>query len=232
MLMNDAEILKAIEKNEMAIRPFEKDNLKGASYDLSIGGEALVSNRDEKVILAPTGGSLKLEAGDFALVLTRESVRLPLNIAGLIGMRSSLARSGLILLHGMQIDPGWDGHLRFGLYNASPRKITLDYGDDICMIELHKMAGNATKAPPHNDDLIKGRIPESDKQFLRMLETTSLSTVAQEMRTMSINVSELTRQMTSLARTQNKFIIPGIIAIFASVVAGIILALITALTRH
>ena len=34
-----------------------------------------------------------------------------------IGMRSALARMGLILLHGMQIDPGFEGHLRFGLYN-------------------------------------------------------------------------------------------------------------------
>src|SRR5208282_1189317 len=150
MLMNDVEILKAIKENEMAVTPFDSDNLKGASYDLSIGGEALVSNRDEKVVIAPNGASLTLEAGDFALVLTKESVRLPLNIAGSIGMRSSLARSGLILLHGMQIDPGWDAHLRFGLFNASPRKITLDYGDDICMIEFHRLAGMSTKTPPRN----------------------------------------------------------------------------------
>lgn len=213
MLMNDVEILKAIETKEMTIEPFEKDSLKGASYDLSIGGEALVSNRDEKVILTPTGGSLKLEAGDFALVLTRESVKLPLNIAGSIGMRSSLARSGLILLHGMQVDPGWAAHLRFGLFNASPRKITLDYGDDICMVEFHRLAGMATKTPPRNEDLIKGRIPDSDKQFLRQLETTSLSTLAQEMRTMSLNVSALAKQ--------NKIIIPALIAIVVGIVIQI-----------
>lgn len=217
MLMHDAEILKAIEKNEMAITPFEKDNLKGASYDLTIGGEALVSNRDEKVMISPSGGSLKLEAGDFALVLTRETVKLPLNIAGSIGMRSTLARSGLILLHGMQIDPGWDAHLRFGLYNASPRKIMLDYGDDICMVEFHRLAGMAAKAPPPNEDLIKGRIPESDKQFLRTMETTSLSSLAQEMRTMSMSVNSLSKQA--------KFISAGVVAILLSVVAAIITAL-------
>ena len=214
MLMHDTEILKAIESKEMAIDPFDKDNLKGASYDLTIGGEALVSNRDEKVILAPTGGSLKLEAGDFALVLTQEKVKLPLNVAGSIGMRSTLARQGLILLHGMQIDPGWDAYLRFGLYNASPRKITLDYGDDLCMIEFHRMAGTAETPPPRNEDLIKGRIPESDKQFLRQLETTSLSTLAQEMRTMSQNVSVLAKQ--------NKIIIPALIAIVVGVLVEIL----------
>jgi dCTP deaminase len=214
MLMHDAEILKAIENKEMAIEPFDKDNLKGASFDLTLGGEALVSNRDEKVILAPSGGRLKLEAGDFALVLTKEKVKLPLNIAASIGMRSTLARSGLILLHGMQVDPGWDAHLRFGLYNASPRKIMLDYGDDICMVEFHKLAGMASKAPPRNEDLIKGRIPDCDKQFLRQMETTSLSSLAQEMRTMSMSVNLLSKQA--------KFISAGIIAILLAVVAAII----------
>lgn len=214
MLMHDVEILKAIENKELAIEPFAKDNLKGASFDLTLGGEALVSNRDEKVILGPTGGSLKLEAGDFALVLTAESVKLPLNIAGSIGMRSTLARNGLILLHGMQIDPGWNAHLRFGLYNASPRRITLDYGDDICMIEFHRLAGMAAKAPPVNEDLAKGRIPEADKQFLRTMETTSLSTLASEMRTMSLNVSALAKQ--------NKIIIPALIAIVIGVLIEIL----------
>jgi deoxycytidine triphosphate deaminase len=80
----------------------DSEILKGASYDLSLGREALVSNRDEKVLLSPgrTNG-LNLEAGDFALVLTKESLKFPLDACAVIGMRSSLARMGLNLLHGM-----------------------------------------------------------------------------------------------------------------------------------
>ena len=223
MLMNDVEISHTIDRKILAIEPFEKEKLKGASYDLSLGEEALISNRDQKVLLsADSATSLNLDAGDFALVLTKELVKLPLNIAGSIGMRSTLARRGLILLHGMQIDPGFEGHLRFGLYNASPRRITLDYADDLCMIEFHKLAGNSTKIPPRNEDLIKGRIPENDKLFLRTLETTSLSSLAQEMRTMSMSVKELTTQVTAQAATQNTIIIPGVIAIFAGVLIDIL----------
>jgi len=34
MLMHDAEILKAIEKKDLFITPFDAKKLKGASYDL------------------------------------------------------------------------------------------------------------------------------------------------------------------------------------------------------
>ena len=213
--MNDAQILEAVRKKELVISDFDEGKLKGASYDLTLGKEALVSNRDQKVVLGPDIASgLTLEAGDFALVITSESIKLPMNMAGNIGMRSTLARMGLILLHGMQIDPGFEGHLRFGLYNAAPRRITLDYEDDICMVEFHKLSANATKQCPRNEDLIKGRIPDSDKQFLRMMETTSLSKLAEDVRGLAMSVGELTKL--------NKYVIAGIIAIFVAVVGNII----------
>ena len=132
MLMRDTEIKEAVESGKIEIKPFRQTRLEGASYDLAVGKQALVSNSDTKISLSESANNpIILNAGDFALVLTNEYVKLPLNIAASIGMRSSLARKGLILLAGMQIDPGFEGHLRFGLYNASPRKIILDYNDPL-----------------------------------------------------------------------------------------------------
>jgi dCTP deaminase len=226
MLMSDTQILKAVEDNQLAITPFEPGKLKGASYDLSLGREALVSNRDEKLVLgSDRTGSLTLAAGDFALVLTKESVKLPMNMAGEIGMRSTLARMGLILLHGKQIDPGFEGHLRFGLFNASPRKVTLDFGDDICMVEFHHLNTKSTKIPPRNEDLIQGRIPESDRQFLRTMETTSLSSLGQDLRTLSKSVEALTASHKSMADTQKIYVYPLIIAIGGGIIVEIIISI-------
>ncbi len=220
MLMRDSEIRQAIERNEIVITPFSPDKLQGASYDLALGGEALVSNSDNKIILRPASStSLHLEAGDFALVLTKESVKVARDIAGVIGMRSSLARRGLILLAGMQIDPGFEGHLRFGLYNASPRKVTLDYDDGICMIEFHRLAGPVDRPQEPIPELIAGKIPESDRAFLRTLETTSLSELSRNMQTMSKSVSDLTRQMRWLIW----FLVPTISGILVALVAAIII---------
>ncbi|HTV62708.1 MAG TPA: hypothetical protein VMH30_09080 [Verrucomicrobiae bacterium] len=84
--------------------------------------------------------------------------------------------------------------------------------------EFYKLNHAATRPSPRNEDLIQGKIPETDRQFLRTLETTSLSDLSKDMRTMSQSVAQL-------ANVQNRFIIPGIIAIFASVIVAILVSL-------
>lgn len=207
MLMNDKAVKEAVEAGELVITPFSEGKLQGASYDLAIGGEALVSNNDSKTVLSPRN-SLHLQAGDFALVLTKEKVKFPLDMAGNIGMRSWLARKGLMLLAGMQVDPGFEGHLRFGLYNASPRAITLDDGDALCMLEFHRLSGAVEHPPARIPELLEGTLPEVDRDFLRSLETTSLSDLSQ-------NVRSLTQSVTFLTKLMTWFLLPLIIAIFA-----------------
>ena len=219
MLMNDSEISKAVESGELLIEPFDLEKLQGTSYDFSVGHEALSSRNDQMIILSQKSSTnLSLEAGDFALVLTKEYVKLPLDMTGVIGMRSSLARKGLILLAGMQIDPGFEGHLRFGLYNASPRKITLYFDEDLCMVEFHKLSGPVESAPPHIPELIKGKIPAIDRSFLQTLETTSLSELSKSTRSLVQSVDTLTKVM-------YRFIVPAIVAILVSVVAAFIVNL-------
>ncbi|MGA2092529.1 MAG: dCTP deaminase [Sedimentisphaerales bacterium] len=220
--MMDKEIKKAVESGDILISPFSSDRLQGASYDLAVGPQALVSNSDTKILLSETNqASIRLNAGDFALVLTKEKIKLPLNIAGHIGMRSSLARKGLSLLAGMQIDPGFEGHLRFGLYNSSPRPIILDYDDPLCMIELHRLVGDVDKPQPRIQELIDGKIPESDRDFLRSLETTSLSDLSKNLRELTQTVSRIAKEYEWI----NKIIVGGIIAIFIGVVTSIILGI-------
>jgi len=217
MLMTDTEILKKIQSKEIVIKPFNQANLQGASYDLSVGKETLVSNNDKKILLNESQ-SLHLEAGDFALILSYEYFKMPLDIACSIGMKSTLARKGLILLAGMQIDPGFEGYLRFGLYNAAPRKLTLDYQDSLCTVEFHRLAAPVKKVIPPNNDLIAGKIPEGDRAYLRSLETTSLSNIDKSMRT-------LIQSVTLLTNVVYKFLLPITVAIFTGVVVAVITTL-------
>ena len=150
--------------------------------------------------------------------MSYEYFEMPLNIACLIGMKSTLARKGLILLAGMQIDPGFKGYLRFGLYNASPRKLTLDHQDSLCTIEFHKLAMSVTKVITPNNDLIIGKIPEGDRAYLRSLETTSLSAIDKSMRT-------LIQSVTSLTNVVYKFLLPITIAIFTGVAIAVIMSI-------
>ena len=220
MLMTDQEIKKVISNKTVVIEPFDEDRLQGASYDLALGKEALVSHTDEIVHLSDKANKpLVLNAGDFALVLTKEYIKLPMDIAVNIGMKSRLGRRGLILLAGMQIDPGFEGHLRLGLYNASPKKVILDYDADLCMLQFHQLAGQVEHAPPTIPDLVAGHIPHGDRAFLRDLETTSLSEIDRRLNHLAQTVDKMA--------TQQKVVIGGIIAIFVAVLVSIVKGLCT-----
>jgi dCTP deaminase len=118
--MSDGEIRSAVDNGELGISDFADHCLQPASYDLRIGSPSLRSG-DTTEIDVERERSIVLNAGQFALMNTYESVKLPADIAGHIGVRSYYTREGMILLAGLQIDPGFEGHLVLGVYNASPR---------------------------------------------------------------------------------------------------------------
>ena len=214
MLMTDGEIKEALSSGELIIKPYDEGQQEPCSYDGRAGKEVLVSG-DHKLIDLSRENSVTLRAGDFALIMTHESFRLSLSMAGHIGMKSGLARRGLILLAGMQIDPGFEGHLRLALYNCGGRPITLDYLDPICIIEFHRLTKPAERGVGPFPDLMKGRIPEADKAYLRELETTSLSDLAKEMRS-------LIQNMNTLTTITYRVIMPILILIFAGTIVSLL----------
>ena len=212
--MTNGEIKEALASGELIIDPCDEKRLEPCSYDGRAGAEILVSGNDRLVDLAKAN-SVTLRPGDFALIMTNESFRFPLNMAGNIGMKSGLARRGLILLAGMQIDPGFEGHLRLGLYNCGGRPITIDYLDPICLIEFHRLSKPAERGVGSFPELKEGRIPSADKAYLRELETTSLSDVAKDMRS-------LTQNMNTLTTITYKFMLPILVLIFGGTIVSII----------
>ncbi len=214
MLMTDGETKEAIQLGQLKIEPYDENRQQPCSYDARAGKEALVSRNDSLIDLSKTN-SVTLQPGDFALIMTYESFGLPLNMAANIGMKSSFARRGLILLAGMQIDPGFDAHLRLGLYNSSGRPITIDHLDPICTIEFRRLSRFVDKGIGSFPDLKEGRIPESDRAYLRELETTSLSDLGKDMRS-------LTQSMHTLTTITYKVILPALVAIFAGVLLSLV----------
>ena len=194
MLMTNGEIKEAIDSGELTIGSYDPRRQEPCSYDARAGNEALTSRTGSIVNLA-SANSITLKPGDFALIMTHESFTLPRDIAGHIGMKSTWARRGLLLLAGIQIDPGFDGHLRLGIYNCGGRPITIDYQDPICLIEFHRLSVAEEKGVGPFPELKEGRIPQNDKAYLRELETTSLSDVARDLRSLTQNVATLTNNV-------------------------------------
>ncbi len=230
-LLSDTEIKQAIEREEIRIEPFdETECLQPASYDVRVGKRAIITKslsleELEKLKNKVGAGTVKelhvdqevsisIPPSGFGLVTTLEQIKLSPSYAGHIGMRSYYTRKGLILLSGLQIDPGFDGNLVLGLCNLSPRTITIEYKDPISTIEFHRL--NVPVGKPYSGKYMaeqrEGRIPASDKDYLRTIETMSVSELTEALLTLSRNVNAMAAQL-------KLFWIPLILVLIAAVIS-------------
>ena len=194
MMMTDNQIREAILAGDLVIENFDESSLQGSSYDARVGDRALLGGKDSEIEVGRTG-SLTIRSGEFVLIVTREKFKLSNTITGNLGIRSYFSRKGLVVLAGLQIDPGFEGHLVIGGYNAAPRRLTLDYEAPFLTVEFHRLAHPVEKVFVSGDEQKVGRIPRADKDYLRMLETQSLSDISGELSNLAKNVGAMQTQL-------------------------------------
>jgi len=199
MLMTDDEIRAAMAEGKLQIDNFSEKSLQPASYDMRIGARLLVSSNEAEIDLFQRSSAV-LKPGEFALVTTHEDVRLADTVAGHIGVKSYYTRKGLVMLTGLQIDPGFEGVLVIGLYNASPRSLTLEYLAPFCTVEFHQLAKAAENPFIPGSEQKEGYIPRADKDYLRTLETRSLSELSESLRELAVSVASLRDSMSTMQR--------------------------------
>jgi deoxycytidine triphosphate deaminase len=208
-ILTDGEIKEAIAKGEVEIGPFDEEHgLQPASYDMRLGKRAIITKsvsleelrgkvqkEEVKEVNVEKEESITIPGGAFALVSTLERIRLGNNYAGHIGMRTYYTRKGIVILSGLQIDPNWDGVLVLGLANLSPRSLTLDYGDHLCSIEIHRLNRAVEKnySGLYMAEQREGKIPSADKDYLRTIETMSVSDLTNALIDLSRNVGDLSK---------------------------------------
>jgi dCTP deaminase len=105
----------------------------GASYDLRLGNEILVTPEKEPRQLED-GQILNINPGQFAVVKTREYLKMPDNLLGLITVRFKFKSKGLVNISGFHVDPGFEGYLVFSVYNTGPATVSLRAGESIFSI--------------------------------------------------------------------------------------------------
>lgn len=120
---------------EELISPFDDQKIQHCGYELAMGPEAFVtSSEPQKKIVLGNGGDVTIPPGQFALLLTEERVKVPLNAIAFISMRFGWKRRGLINVSGFHVDPGFHGRLKFSVYNAGSNRITIKQGDRVFLI--------------------------------------------------------------------------------------------------
>jgi len=204
MLLADKQIESLIndKKSGLVIEPFKTDKLQGASYDLRIGSRILISGEDHERDL-PKEKTVSVAPGDFAVVISYEYFEIPQNIAVNIGPKTYLTKKGVILQAGMQIDPGFKGHLIMGFYNSSPRKFVVEYLGDLCSIQFFKLQEDAVRVFPESLNHKNGEFPREMKDYLYTLETKSLTSLGEDIRALTKNVGSMSERIRDVGTQVN-----------------------------
>lgn len=126
------------------ITEFTEKNLDCASYRLSVGDQVFATSDKfassspsaplVSVLKEPPENMLRIRPGQFAFLMTRESVRVPGDALALISIRAGYKFKGLINVSGFHVDPGWQGKLLFSVYNAGPAEVIVERGDPMFLI--------------------------------------------------------------------------------------------------
>jgi len=119
MALSDNEIVRAIKTRQLRILP-RVAKLNPGGLDLRI---------DQNLSLRP---------GQQSLVASIERIELSEKILGLLHIRSSLAREGIIASLAL-VDPGFRGQLTVNLYNAGDRHVSLRKGERFIQLSLIKL---------------------------------------------------------------------------------------------
>lgn len=101
------------------VEPFDPDCINPASIDLKLGDEFIDLELDRAYLLDSTG-EFALRPGDAILATTVEYIKMPVHCAGVLYLKSSLARRGLDHALAGFVDPGFEGQLTMELHCHRP----------------------------------------------------------------------------------------------------------------
>lgn len=156
MILGPRILLKFVKEKGLVTNLSERELTKpeGAGFDLRLGEVYTISGKgflgiedrqtpEPKLVASFKEGEKKtitVKPGEFYLVKTIESVKLPDDITAHLWPRSTLFRSGLNLLC-TQIAPGYEGELTMGLINNSSVDMDIELGARIVHVQFEEVVG-------------------------------------------------------------------------------------------
>ncbi len=156
----DIEIQDYIDHGKLIQRDtFKSTCLEASSYDIRVGAKGILGGEGKEIALEEE--AMELTPGAYGGVISLERLILPKDVCARIGSKRALSYDGVILLTGSLVDPGYEGHLLFGLYNASQRRVLIRQGRKICNIVFEKLPQAPDRQAPSDPDLRTGNFPDA-----------------------------------------------------------------------
>ncbi|ACZ39721.1 dCTP deaminase [Sphaerobacter thermophilus] len=162
MILSDRDIVQALESGRIKITPQPdlERSLGSCSIDFRLGNTFMVFEHSRfsyidprqpqsigdamRTITVPDGEAFIMQAGDFALASTLESLELPDDLLGRLEGRSSIARLGITVHSTAAVfEPGWVGTATMELSNLGRMAVALYPGMRICSFTFEQLTSPA-----------------------------------------------------------------------------------------
>jgi len=134
-MLNDKKI-KELALSSDLITPYDERLLNPVSYDLTLCSEFRIP--DPRIVgyfdMTNNSSWFTLEANQFVLGGTKEIVKIPDNLTGIVCGKSSKARTGISVEFAGLIDPGFEGNITLEIKNLICWPVSLRVGEPICQI--------------------------------------------------------------------------------------------------
>lgn len=159
MILSDRDIREALQSGRIRIDPFPdlSEHLGSCSVDFRLGNTFMVFEHSQysfidprqpqsigeamRTIHVPDGEHFIMQAGDFALASTTESLELPDDLLGRLEGRSSIARLGITVHSTAAVfEPGWTGTATMELSNLGRMAVALYPGMRICSFTFQQLS--------------------------------------------------------------------------------------------
>jgi dCTP deaminase len=159
MILSDRDIRREIEDGRIRISPpIDLDKHMGScSVDFRLGNTFMVFEHSRysyidprqpqsigegmRTIVVPDEEPFIMQAGDFALASTIESLELPDDLLGRLEGRSSIARLGITVHSTAAVfEPGWTGTATMELSNLGRMAVALYPGMRICSFTFQQLS--------------------------------------------------------------------------------------------
>ena len=106
------------QSRERLISPYRLEHLEESAYAMGVASQyAITSSAGGRKVVVDSG-NITIPPGQFALLLTEETVKVPDQAIAFISMKAKWKFRGLVNVSGFHVDPGFEGRLKFSVYNA------------------------------------------------------------------------------------------------------------------
>lgn len=187
--------ITSLSHSRQLISPFSLAQLAPCSYDFSAGSSYVVAGggTTENTSRDP----LALGPGSYAGLISTERVKLPANVYVLLGPKRKLSYDGIILLSGSVVDPGYEGHLLFVLYNSSGKKRIIYPGKKVCVATFFQLDRPVENPLGPDPFLSAGHFPGEFLDSMANMELPSMVEITEKLK----EIQGLERRILQLEET-------------------------------